>query len=113
MTLGQKQRLFAKLFSELVTWIYEQNYEVTYGDAYRDPRAFGKMGERRIYGRRFSNHKVRLAHDINLFYKGRWLKTTKAHEFVGIKWESMHELCRWGGHYDDGNHYSFIHQGRQ
>ena len=35
MTLGDKQRLFAKLFAELVLWVYDQGYEVTYGEFYR------------------------------------------------------------------------------
>lgn len=113
MTLGDKQRLFSKLIAEHTLWLYEQGYECTEGDAYRDPRSHGKMGERKAYGRKFSNHKVRLAKDINLFKDKKWLTKTSDHFESGMKWESRHPLCRWGGHYDDGNHYSFEHRGRQ
>lgn len=113
MRLGDKQRLFSLLMSQLIIWIYEQGYEVTEGDANRDPRVFGKMGVKKGYGRKNSNHKQRLARDLNLFLNRRWLTETEDHKFIGEKWESMHELCRWGGHFDDGNHYSFEHNGRQ
>lgn len=113
MTLGQKQRLFSKLIAELVLWAYEQGYEVTVGDFYRDPRAFGKFGfkHQNGYGRSSSNHKRRLAGDLNLFIDGVYQRSTEAHRPLGEKWESMHEMCRWGGHFNDGNHYSMIHQG--
>jgi hypothetical protein len=113
MTLGQKQRLFSRLISELVLWIYDQGYEVTDGDAYRDPRIHGKFGESGGYGRASSCHKVRLARDYNLFKDGEWLQETEDHAFIGEKWESMHELCRWGGRFKDGNHYSFEHEGNR
>jgi hypothetical protein len=113
MTLGQKQRLFTRLIAELVIWAYDNGYELTLGDAYRDPRAFGKPGEKKGYGARNSNHKVRLAHDFNLFINGEYMRETEDHRSLGEKWESMHELCEWGGSGDrnDGNHYSFSHNG--
>lgn len=113
MTLGQKQRLFARLVGEFLQWIYAQGYEVSFGDAYRDPRVFGQIGQSRGYGRAKSNHKRRLAIDLNLFKDGEFLEDTESHRPLGEKWESMHELCKWGGHYNDGNHYSFEHEGQQ
>ena len=112
MTLGQKQKLFSLLISELIIWIYTHGYEVTEGDAYRDPRVFGKMGEKKGYGRKNSNHKLRLARDLNLFKEGRYLTDTEDHRPIGEYWESLHPLCKWGGHFNDGNHYSFEHNGR-
>lgn len=117
MNLGAKQRLFAKLIAELILWAYEQGYAVTLGDAYRDPRLFGEIGESKGYGRSKSNHKRRLALDLNLFknVKGNWVYCTKTsdHEPLGKKWESMNSLCRWGGRFNDGNHYSLEHEGQQ
>lgn len=106
MTTGQKQRLFTRLIAELVIWAYEQGYELTYGDAYRDPRVHGKHGEKKSYSAAGSVHKMRLAVDFNLFIDGKWMTDTSDHLPIGEKWESMHELCRWGGRFDDGNHYS-------
>lgn len=112
MTLGQKQRVFSKLIAELIIWAYENGYEITFGDAYRDSRVFGNVGTKKGYGRAGSVHKERLAVDLNLFKDGRYLTKTADHQLLGEKWESMHELCRWGGRFNDGNHYSFEHQGR-
>ena len=113
MTLGQKQRLFSKLISELILWAYDQGYEVSVGDFYRDPRAFGHVGEEKGYGNRNSCHKSRLAGDLNLFKDGEYLSSTEDHRPLGEKWESMHELCSWGGNFNDGNHYSITHNGRR
>lgn len=113
MTLGDLQRLFSRLITEHSQWLLDQGYEFTDGDAYRDPRSHGKIGERIAYGRRNSNHKRRLARDINLFKDRKWLTKTSDHEFSGKKWESRHPLCRWGGRFNDGNHYSMEYKGQQ
>ncbi len=112
MTLGQKQRLFTKLIAELITWAYDNGYELTVGDFYRDSRAFGAMGKKKLYSASNSNHKIRLAGDLNLFIDGKYMTKTTDHTPIGEKWESMHELCRWGGRFSDGNHYSIEHNGR-
>ncbi len=113
MKLGQKQRLFSKLTIQLYQYIIDQGYEFTYGDAYRDPRAFGIVGEIKNYGRSKSNHKIRLAIDINLFKDGKYLTSTIDHTPIGKYWESLHEYCTWGGNWSDGNHYSFVNNGRR
>ncbi len=112
MTLGDKQRLFSMLLAELVLWAYDEGYEITYGDFYRDPRVHGQVGSKQSYSSSASCHKSRLAGDLNLFKDGKYLTSTEDHRPLGEKWESMNELCRWGGHFNDGNHYSFEHNGR-
>jgi hypothetical protein len=109
MKLGDKQRQFTKMIAELILWAYEQGYEITVGDAYRDPRVFGDTSERRGYGRQRSNHKVRLAIDLNLFKDGKFLTQTEDHLPLGEQWESMGGA--WGGRFNDGNHYSLEHGG--
>lgn len=111
MTLGHKQRLFSRLIAELIIWAYDHGYEVSFGDAYRDPRVFGAIGEKKGYGHSKSAHKNRLAVDLNLFLDGKYLNRTIDHKTLGEKWESMHPLCVWGGRFNDGNHYSFEHDG--
>jgi len=95
----------------LIEWAYENGYELTFGDAYRDPRVFGPTGEKKGYGRSKSNHKVRLAVDFNLFKDGKYLTATEDHKPLGEYWESMGG--EWGGRFNDGNHYSLEHQGRR
>lgn len=106
MTLGQKQRLFASLIPKLINRAYENGYELTLGDAFRDPRLHGVVGERKGYGHPKSAHKNRLAIDLNLFKDGKFLESTEAHAELGAYWESLHPDCRWGGRFNDGNHYS-------
>lgn len=113
MTLGEKQRLFAKLLPGLINQAHLMGYELTLGDAYRDPRLFGNTGESKGYGHRNSCHKLRLAIDLNLFKDGVFLTSTEDHKALGEWWESLHPLCRWGGRFSspDGCHYSFEHNG--
>lgn len=117
MTLGEKQRLFTYLTAKLIIYAYENGYELTYGDAYRDPRVFGEFGTKEGYGRSKSNHKRRLAVDFNLFVKingdSVYQRTSEAYHELGVYWESLHELCSWGGRFQDGNHFSLLHEGRR
>lgn len=115
-TLGQKQRRFSLMVSKLIAKAYAMGYEVTLGDAYRDPRVFGEIGKRKGYGRASSLHKQRLAIDLNLFQKGangrmRYLTSTEAHRPLGEWWEA--QGGSWGGRFNDGNHYSIEHGGRR
>ena len=111
MSLGSKQRQFTLMVAELIQWAYSEGYEITFGDAYRDPRLHGEIGEKKGYGRSKSNHKQRLAIDLNLFKDGKYLTTTEDHQPLGEKWEAMGGA--WGGRFDDGNHYSLEHHGRR
>lgn len=100
MTLGQKQKLFAHMVALLILHAEQLGYQVTFGDTFRGPRTPGKKN---------SLHRLRLAVDLNLFRDGRYLKSTKAHEPLGLYWESIGGT--WGGRFDDGNHYSLKHRG--
>lgn len=111
MTLGDKQRLFTRNISNLIEFAYTRGYELTFGDAYRDPRLHGEVGVKLGYGHPKSAHKSRLAVDFNLFKGGKFLTEDKDHEPLGIYWESLHPLNRWGGRFSDGNHYSMEHNG--
>lgn len=111
MTLGQKQRLFAKLVPRLINYIYEQGYEVSFGEAYRSPEEAIRMARLGL-GIRDSLHTQRLAVDLNLFKDNHYLTRTEHHAPFGAFWESLHPLCRWGGRFNDGNHYSLTHGGR-
>ena len=106
MTLGQQQRKFTLMIAQLVIFAYSKGYELTFGDAYRDPRVYGELGESKGYGSTNSKHKVRLAIDLNLFKDGVYLTETEDHLFLGEFWESIGGS--WGGRFKrkDGNHYS-------
>lgn len=109
MTLRQKQSKFAKMAAELILKAYEMGFEVTLGDAYRDPRLHGNVGIKLGYGHSKSCHKVRLAIDLNLFKDGVFLEGSEAHKPLGEWWEAQGGT--WGGRFNDGNHYSLAHEG--
>jgi hypothetical protein len=108
-TLGDKQRRFMRMLPRLIDKAHEMGFECTEGDAYRDPRVFGELGVRMGYGESNSNHKNKLAFDLNLFKDGKYLADTESHRPLGEWWESQGGC--WGGRFHDGNHYSLEHNG--
>lgn len=108
MTLGEQQRLFAKLVGKLIDRIYEQGYEVSLDWCYRPPEVAAYYASTGV-GVRSSLHTSRLAIDLNLFKDGAYLSASEDHRAFGEWWCTQHELCRWGGNFTtrkDGNHYS-------
>jgi len=110
-TLGQKQRRFTRMVGMLIAWAYTNGYELTFGDAYRDPRVHGTVGEKKSYSSSMSLHKERLAIDFNLFWGGKYLSRSEDYKPLGDYWESIGGT--WGGRFNDGNHFSIEHQGRK
>lgn len=104
MTLLEKQIKFSQMLADLIGWAYSQGYQITMGDAYRDPRLHGELGEKKGYGNKNSCHKLRLACDLNLFKDGKYLSDTDDHLPLGEYWEKLGGS--WGGRFGDGNHYS-------
>lgn len=111
MTLGQKQRHFTRLVGLLIEFAYQRGYELTFGDAYRDPRVHGAVGQKVGYSSANSLHKERLAIDLNLFRAGKYLTRTEDYIELGEYWESLGGS--WGGRFNDGNHFSLEHNGRR
>lgn len=109
--LLNKQKRFTELLPKLILKVHELGLSCTIGDAYRDPRAFGPLGVGKVYGNARSAHKMRLAIDLNLFDGDEMLTKTEDHRRLGEYWESLDPLCRWGGRFNDGNHYSLEHMG--
>lgn len=106
MTLKEKQILFAKLIAEFISWIFGEGYSVTLGDG----NVSTKTGHMKN-----SLHYIRLAQDLNLFVDGKYISKGDhpVYKKLGEKWESMHELCTWGGRFQDANHFSITHGGRK
>lgn len=108
-SLGEAQRALPPMVAKLIIFAYKQGYELTLGDAYRDPRVHGEFGKKQGYSHSKSNHKRRLAIDLNLFRNGVYLTSSEAHRPLGEYWESLGGA--WGGRFSDGNHYSIEYQG--
>lgn len=115
MTLRQKQSAFAVLAARLILEAQRRGYEVTFGETYRSPEEAARLAAARK-GAAIKNslHTLKLAIDLNLFRDGRLLSSTEAHRPLGEWWEAQSTdevVCCWGGHFDDGNHYSVTHGG--
>ena len=95
--LRERQVQFAASVPLLIQKAFELGYQVTLGDAYRDPRF--------PYGSKSSKHHRRLAIDLNLFKDGVYLTETEDHTSLGEYWESIGGI--WGGRFEDGNHYEW------
>lgn len=113
LRLIARQFLFARLLPRLIDRAHYLGFKVTMGEAWRSEAA-AKWNASQGKGISNSLHRDRLAVDLNLFDKnGKYLSTTEAHKPLGEWWEQQHELCRWGGRFNDGNHYSITYGGRK
>jgi len=99
LSLRKKQSDFVHMVSLLIAYAYQNGYELTFGDAW------AQSGHKNN-----SLHYDRLAIDLNLFKNGKYMLSTEDHRQLGEFWELIGGS--WGGHYDDGNHYSLEHEGR-
>ncbi len=94
MRLGEHQEAFSRDLAELIIHAYAEGYKI------RRPKVFAKTGHKKG-----SQHYKGLAADLNLFLDGIYITSTEGHKSLGDYWESLDDLNRWGGRYEDGNHY--------
>jgi len=100
MKLLDKQMLFSKMVCLLMQYAHCNGYQITLGDAYRDPRCG--------YGHPRSLHKKRLAVDLNLFKDGRYLNDGEGHDMLHTFWSQIGGAKKIK---NDLNHYSLEHKG--
>lgn len=109
MSLRTEQARFTVMIARLVTYADMRGYQLTYGDAYRDRRVFGAIGERKGYGNKDSNHKNRLAVDFNLFVDNKYITDSDHYAYLDLVqfWVSI------GGSWikSDANHWSIMYNG--
>lgn len=112
MTLGEQQRLFARLLGAFLVWIDSQGYEVVGGDWHRS-QAQANANATAGTGIVHSLHTISLAIDLNLFVEGVYQTETEAYRPLGEYWKTLHPLCRWGGDFSnpDGDHFSLEYDG--
>lgn len=115
MKLLQKQQAFSRLTAALLGWLYENGYEVTFGETWRPPEEAARNAKEGD-GIVNSLHCIRLAVDLNIWKDGVWLRRTEdiGKTGAGDWWElqsSAEVRCVWGGRFGDGNHFSVEHNG--
>jgi hypothetical protein len=111
MTLGEKQELFAFLLPRLLDQAHALGFKCRMGECWRPPETAALYAQQ---GKGISNsvHTIKLAVDLLLFRAGAYLTNSEDYRTLGEWWESLHPLCRWGGRFRDGNHFSLTHEGR-
>ena len=115
MTLREKQSLFVHLIGKLISFAYENGFELTFGEGQRtaDQQLLYFEGYKLIKtgsvlhlahtARKSktlkSKHIEKLAHDFNVFKNGKYLTAKKDVQPLGDFWESLHERAEWGGNW--------------
>lgn len=112
MTLLEKQVLFKKLFRVLELYAEALGFVLVDGMHWRSVQESHRLVEEGS-GVHPSAHERCLAAHLELFWEGRYLTDTDEYEHLGLFWERLHPLCRWGGHFPrpDGCHFSMEHNG--
>jgi hypothetical protein len=114
MTLREARCAFSKQLAwfvvEVSTW---EGYEIAFDEVTdritaKDPTTDHMKG---------SLHELGLAADLLLYKDKKYLTNTTDYQKAGELWECLgieHELpLRWGGRFNDGNHFSFEWLGRR
>jgi len=113
MSLGELQRLHVQLVAKLITFVYAQGYELSWGEAYRTAEQ-AEWDCQSGTGIAQSVHCNRLAVDLQLFKDGVYLTDPTDYKFMGDYWKTLDANCRYGGDFKtvDADHFSFTYQGR-
>jgi len=117
-----REVLLLACLAKLFTYAQSRGYALTAGEGKILTPRKGADGVLRQDGEHMlgSLHYLGLAQDLNLFVKknGVWTYVSDggdpAWADLGVYWESLDPLCRWGGRFQtrDDNHVSIAYQGR-
>lgn len=113
LSLGDKQKLFARYFGMLLTWLYANGYEVTINEVLRT-KAQAEANAASGAGIVKSLHLYHLAGDLNIFKNGKFLTTVEEIRPAGAYWKSLDLNNCWGGDFHtrpDADHFSYTHEG--
>jgi len=131
-SLGTLQRAFARCLASLEAKILADGFEFTIGEGYRSaeqaainslplidrariaalleakyPVLSEAMKASVSRGIANSNHRNKLAQDLNLFKDEKFLDDAADYLPFGAWWKTQHPLARWGGDWGDADHFSF------
>ena len=96
VTLGQHQEIFSQHAAKLIMQAAQMGFGVRLGEALRTPeqqKLYFNSGASKTMN---SQHLKKLAIDLNLIKDGR-LATAAEIKPLGMWWESLDPLNRWGG----------------
>ena len=120
--MREMQSIFILNFARLITWAFENGFEVTAGELFRTQdqqmlyfegytliKAGSNVRLAKVSPKSktmFSKHREKLAGDLNLFINGEFQVNTSAYAPLGEYWKSLHPENVWGGDWGwDANHF--------
>jgi hypothetical protein len=89
MTLRQKQSAFVHDIHTLLTWLFMNGYEITFGEAERTKEQQQIYVNKGLAKTMNSLHIKKLAIDLNIFQDGKLLSTKEEFEHVSLYWCSL------------------------
>ena len=90
MTLRQKQSVFLSNVAKLISWAFENGYELTGGELFRTAEQQAIHLANKVTKAKRSRHQDRLAIDLNLFIDGKYIRTREPFKPLAEKWKSLH-----------------------
>lgn len=99
MKLSEYQRIFTKNIGCLIECAYNNDIELTFGDAYRPVELQEIYFAKGLTKTMNSKHLKRLAVDFNFFINGKLTYDKHQLAVLGEYWESLHPKNRWGGNF--------------
>jgi hypothetical protein len=121
-TLREKQSIFLLNAAKLISWAFEQGFELTAGELLRtkdqqtlyfEGKTLVKIGNithlaetRQLSKTMNSRHLDKLAIDLNLFISGVYTTKAEYYKPMGDYWKTLHPDNVWGGDWGfDSNHF--------
>lgn len=101
MSLRSQQMLFVSDVIALISFIWQQGFDVTFGEVARtveQQRLYVQSGRSKTMN---SYHLKRLAIDLNIFDRatGELIYDKKRLQSIGDYWETLHPQNSWGGNW--------------
>lgn len=119
MKLSQAQSKFSLMIAQLIIWGNENGFTFTFGEAHRtdeqqilyftgfDVKLINDtptlIKDKQKSKTLNSNHKSKLAIDLNIFKDGQYITSFADTKPIGDKWESMDRKNRWGGDWNQND----------
>jgi len=111
VTLSDKQWAFLKDLGHLINYValHKPAWKLTGGELHRSEEQ-AELYYARGIGIINSNHRIRLAIDLNLFIDGEYQTQSQSYKEIGEYWESLSPQNRWGGNFSnpDGTHFERV-----
>lgn len=119
MTRRERRCLYSRLAAETILWASEEGerrgevWELAMDEQFVAEKRKGWVGGKKVVvldaqHMKGSHHYEGTSGDFNLYINGVYIPdgSHPAWLAIGKFWKALHELCAWGGDFQDANHLS-------